>query len=76
VFDSIKTKLRHLLDRKWQDSQAALLQAAVDAGLTEEEIPLFMAGFRHGYWKGAGDLTEIKLQVIQQERQRSPAKIH
>jgi hypothetical protein len=73
VLATIKEKLRPVLMRKWRTSQEDLLQAALEAGVSEEDLPLFMAGVRHGYWRGAGDITEIKASDLR-SRQKPAAQ--
>jgi hypothetical protein len=60
VLQFIQKKLRPLMLRKWRGSRANVVAQAMEDGLSDEQMALYLAGFKLGYWNGAVDTASIK----------------
>lgn len=79
VFRYIQEKLRPLILQKWQGSRANVVAQAIEDGLTDKEMALYLAGFKRGYWNGAVDTATIKpgdLRPGPPPRRTKTSKVH
>lgn len=78
VLGYIREKLRPLLLRKWRGSRANVVAEAMQEGMTDEELELYLAGFKRGYWDGAVDTASIKPRDLHpgRPRRKKTSKVH
>lgn len=76
VLSIIKEKLRPVLLRRWRMSRASLVAEAMEAGLDDEQLDIYLRGVRRGYWTGAVDVSSINAKDLRQPRRRTKEKIH
>jgi len=77
VLGYIKDRLRPILLRKWQRSRANLVAEAMQDGMTDEELRIFLRGVKVGYWTGAVDVSSLKPSDLRQDlASASESKVH
>ena len=78
VLQYIQEKLRPLILRKWRGSRANVVAQAMEDGLSDEEMALYLAGFKQGYWSGAVDTASIKPGDLRPDPhlQKKTSKVH
>ena len=79
VLRYIQEKLRPLILRKWWGTRANVVAQAMEEGLTDEEMALYLEGFKRGYWSGAVDTASIKpgdLRPGRPPRRTKTSKVH
>ena len=78
VLQFIQEKLRPLILRKWRGSRANVVAQAMEEGLSDEDMALYLAGFKVGYWSGAVDTASIKPGDLRPGRplRKKTSKVH
>lgn len=76
VLGYIREKLRPVLLRKWRGSRANVVAEAMADGLSDDELELYLRGFKKGYWNGAVDTASISPRDLRPGRPKKTGKIH
>lgn len=66
ILDQIRSMLRPFLLRRWRVSRDCAVRDAVDAGMTQHERKIFLAGFNSGWVSGLKDAS-VNLQDLRDQ---------
>lgn len=81
VLNVIKERLRPVFMRKFRRSRDGARQAALAAGMNEEQVELYLEGFDQGWLRGAADSAAVKPSDLRPSRPRTktepePSGVH
>ena len=72
MLETIKEKLRPLLIRRFAASKALARRVTAKSEMSDREKDLYVAGFEHGWIRGASDATEVSPSDLLQYHPKNP----
>lgn len=68
VIETIRQRMRPLLERRFKTSKEAAEKAMLDGGIRPQDVEMCLAWFEQGWVSGAEDVASVNLKKVMQDR--------